>query len=248
MTVFGTGHRNVGETGHEHDAAGNRAAEGAGLVSRVGMSRPRRWFGTLGLVMFTLVGSVAPTAAPAATFTHYGPPNAAAWTLAGHSASGGAGTLPNEYPAPTPWSQPAGDYCTAYKFAQPNAPMTSAPFATLSNVALGSLTGFDPGAPRESYQLRHNAQEDSSACQAKGSSWGFWTNANTANNYCSNWCGVRHDYSTGQATRDAAVVKRIRRGRQARDERVPARADVLRRPWLVLHLRDAPGHDDVAAA
>jgi hypothetical protein len=25
-------------------------------------------------------------------------------------------------------------------------------------------------------------------------------NANTNNNYCTNWCGVRHDYSTGQAT------------------------------------------------
>jgi hypothetical protein len=153
----------------------------------------------LGAAMFTLVGAVAATSAPAATFTHYGPPNAAAWALSGHSASGGAGTLPNEYPAPTPWNQPAGDYCTAYKFAQPNAPTTSAPFATVSNVALGSLTGFDPGVPREPYQLRHNAQADSSACQAKGATWGFWTNANTANNYCSNWCGVRHDYSTGQA-------------------------------------------------
>jgi hypothetical protein len=163
------------------------------------MSRTCRLLGTLGAAVFTLVGAVAPMAAPAATFTHYGPPNAAAWALSGHAASGGAGTLPNEYPAPTPWNQPAGDYCTAYKFAQPNAPTRSAPFATASNVALGSLTGFDPGAPREAYQLRHNEQADSSACQAKGATWGFWTNANTANNYCSNWCGVRHDYSTGQA-------------------------------------------------
>lgn len=63
-----------------------------------------------------------------------------------------------------------------------------------------NVAGHDPGAPREQYQLRHNAQADSSACQAKGSTWGVWTNANTANNYCSYWCGVRHDYSTGQAT------------------------------------------------
>ena len=96
-------------------------------------------------------------------------------SLSGHATSGGAGTLPNEYPAPTPWNLPAGDYCTAYKFAQPNAPRTSAPFATVSNVALGSLTGFDPGVPREPYQLRHNAQADSSACQAKGATWGFHT-------------------------------------------------------------------------
>jgi hypothetical protein len=164
------------------------------------MSRTRRLAGTLAIAMFTLMGAVAPTSAPAATFTHYGPPNAAAWSLSGHAASGGAGTLPNEYPAPTPWNLAAGDYCTAYKFAQPDAPRRSAPFATVSDVALGSLTGFDPGVPREPYQLRHNAQPDSSACQAKGATWGFWTNANTANNYCSNWCGVRHDYSTGQAT------------------------------------------------
>ena len=135
----------------------------------------------------------------AATFTHYGPPNAGASSLAGRSASGGAGTLPNDYPAPTPWNSPAGDYCTAYKFAQPSAPTRSAPFATASTFNLGGLTGFDPGVPRDPYQLRHNAQADSSACQAKGATWGFWTNASTADNACSNWCGVRHDYSTGQA-------------------------------------------------
>jgi hypothetical protein len=61
------------------------------------------------------------------------------------------------------------------------------------------MTGFDPGVPRDPYQVRHNAQADSSACQAKGATWGFWTNAATNNNYCSNTCGVRHDYSTGQA-------------------------------------------------
>ena len=152
-----------------------------------------------GALMAALALSV-PMAAQAATFTHYGPPNAPAGALNGHSTSGGAGgTLPNEYPAPTPWNLPAGDYCTAYKFAQPSAPKASAPFLTPSSFNLGSLTGFDPGLPRESYQLRHNAQADSSACQAKGAAWGFWVNANTANNYCPYWCGVRHDYSTGQA-------------------------------------------------
>jgi hypothetical protein len=150
--------------------------------------------------MFALMGAAPTTSAIAGTFTHYGPPNAGAWSLSGHSVAGGAGTLPNDYPAPKPWDQPAGDYCTAYKFAQPNAPTTSAPLATVSNFDLGSLTGFDPGVPREPYQMRHNAQADSSACQAKGATWGFWTNASTNNNYCSNWCGARHDYSTGQAT------------------------------------------------
>ncbi len=156
--------------------------------------------GTLGVAVFAFMSAVPATPAPAATVTHYGPPNAGAFALSGHSASGGAGTLPNEYPSPKPWDQPAGDYCTAYKFSQPNAPTTSAPFATVSDTDLSSMTGFDPGVPRAPYQLRHNAQPDSSACQAKGATWGFWTNANTANNYCSNWCGVRHDYSTGQAT------------------------------------------------
>jgi hypothetical protein len=163
------------------------------------MTRIRRVFSTLAVAGFALVGAVPTMSAPAATFTHYGPSNAEAWALSGHSVSGGAGTLPNEYPSPTPWEH-AGDYCTAYKFAQPSAPTTSAPFATVSDSNIGSLTGFDPGVPREPHQLRHNAQADSSACQAKGATWGFWTNANTANNYCSNWCGVRHDYSTGQAT------------------------------------------------
>jgi hypothetical protein len=161
------------------------------------MSTVRRLFGTLAVVTVALI-SAAPSA-QAATFTHYGPPNAGASSLSGHAASGGTGTLPNDYPAPTPWNQPAGDYCTAYKFAQPSAPTRSAPFATASDFNLGSLTGFDPGLPRAAYQLRHNAQPDSSACQAKGATWGFWTNAATNNNYCSNWCGVRHDYSTGQA-------------------------------------------------
>ena len=146
-----------------------------------------------------LMATVGPASAPAATFMHYGPPNAAAWSLSGHSVSGGAGTLPNEYPSPKPWDQPAGDYCTAYKFAQPSAPTTSAPLATVSDVDIGSLTGFDPGLPRAPYQLRHNAQPDSSACQAKGPIWGFWTNAASSHNYCAYWCGVRHDYSTGQA-------------------------------------------------
>jgi len=163
------------------------------------MSRIRRWSGALGVAVFALASAATTTSAPAATFTHYGPPNAAPWSLTGHSVAGGSGTLPNEYPSPQPWDQPAGDYCTAYKFAQPQAPTTSAPLVTVSNTNLGSLTGFDPGVPRDPYQLRHNAQADSSACQAKGATWGFWTNAATNNNYCSNWCGARHDYSTGQA-------------------------------------------------
>jgi hypothetical protein len=149
--------------------------------------------------MMALVAAVPATPALAGTFTHYGPPNAAAWSLFGHSVPGGAGTLPNEYPSPKPWDQPAGDYCTAYKFAQPNAPTTSAPLTTVSGTDLGSLTGFDPGVPREPYQMRHNTQADSSACQAKGATWGFWINADTTDNYCDYWCGVRHDYSTGQA-------------------------------------------------
>jgi hypothetical protein len=151
------------------------------------------------IIVALLCAVASPTAASATTFMHYGPPNTPAGWLPGHSASGGKGTLPNDYPAPTPWNQAAGDYCTAYKFAQPGAPTASAPLATVSDTNLAALTGFDPGAPRTSYQLRHNAQVDSSSCQAKGTTWGFWTNANTANNYCSNWCGVRHDYSTGQA-------------------------------------------------
>jgi len=155
-------------------------------------------FGGFGAV--ALVGAMAPMSAPAATVTYYGSPNAGAWALSGHSMAGGAGTLPHEYPSPQPWDQPAGDYCLAYKFAHPSAATTSAPLATVSDVELGGLTGFDPGVPREPHQVRHNAQPDSSACQAKGATWGFWTNANAANNYCSNWCGVRHDYSTGGAT------------------------------------------------
>lgn len=164
------------------------------------MKAPRRgrafW-----VTIVTLVCLIAlPSAAPAATFMHYGPPNAGPWALSGHSVSGGAGTLPNDYPAPTPWNMAAGDYCTAYKFAQPSAPTVSAALTTASDTNIGALTGFDPGAPRGQYQMRHIVQADSSSCQAKGTTWGFWTNANTANNYCSNWCGVRHDWSTGQAT------------------------------------------------
>ena len=150
-------------------------------------------------LMGAIGGTVAATSAVAATFTHYGPPNAPRWALSGHSVAGGAGTLPGEYPSPKPWDQPAGDYCTAYKFAQPSAPTTSAPFAVVSNVNLKGRTGFDPGVPRGTQQLRHNVQEDSSACQALGPTWGFWTNAATSNNFCTHWCGVRHDYSTGQA-------------------------------------------------
>jgi hypothetical protein len=163
------------------------------------MSGVRRLSGALGVAVLVLAGAVPTTSALAATFTHYGPPNAGPWSLTGHSVAGGSGTLPNEYPSPQPWDQPAGDYCTAYKFAQPSAPTTSAPLLTVSDVNLGTMTGFDPGVQRDSYQLRHNAQADSSACQAKGATWGFWTNAATNDNYCSNWCGVRHDYSTGQA-------------------------------------------------
>ena len=169
-----------------HDGTGGRARRS---VRRV-----------LPAVVAALAGASLPASAPAATVLYYGPPNAGAGALSGHAVSGGAGTLPNEYPAPTPWNMAAGDYCTAYKFAQPSAPQTSAPFSTLSDVNIGGLTGFDPGVPREQHQLRHNAQTDSSACQAKGSTWGFWANAATNNNYCSHWCGVRHDVSTGQAT------------------------------------------------
>ncbi len=156
-----------------------------------------RRLGWLTAAVFTL--GLAPPA-QAATFTHYGPPNAAPGSLAGHAASGGAGTLPNDYPAPTPWNQAAGDYCTAYKFAQASAPTKSAPFGTASDTNISALTGWDTPLPRQQYQLRHNAQADSSACQAGGTTWGFWANANTANNYCTSWCGVRHDYSTGQAS------------------------------------------------
>ena len=152
-------------------------------------------------VTIALAGAAPAAPAQAATFLYYGPPSAAAGALSGHSVSGGAGTLPNnEYPAPTPWNMAAGDYCTAYKFAQPSAPTSSAPLLTITNIDIGGFTGFDPGAPREQYQLRHNPQADSSACQAKGATWGFWTYAGTNNNYCSNWCGVRHDVSTGQST------------------------------------------------
>jgi hypothetical protein len=154
----------------------------------------------LGLTVFALLCAIAPGAAFATTVMYYGPPATGANALLGHAASGGAGTLPSDYPAPTPWNQPAGDYCTAYKFAQPTAPTSSAPFTTLSDVNIGTATGFDPGVPREQYQLRHNAQPDSSACQARDTTWGFWANAATADNYCNNWCGVRHDYATGQAT------------------------------------------------
>ena len=170
------------------------------LLRRAAMRTIRRSPPAVGVAVLVLGAAVPAMSAQAATFMYYGPPNTAAGGLFGHSVSGGAGTLPNDYPAPTPWNQPAGDYCTAYKFAQPSAPSTSAPLQTMSDFAIGSLTGFDPGLPREQHQLRHNAQPDSSACQAKGATWGFWTNANTADNYCSNWCGVRHDWSSGQAT------------------------------------------------
>jgi hypothetical protein len=161
------------------------------------MAGLRRWSAVFTVAVCALAGAATP--ARAGTFTHYGPPDAGAWSLWGHAVAGGAGTLPNDYPSPQPWSLPAGDYCTAYKFAQPSAPRTSAPFATASGFDLAGRTGFDPGVPREPYQLRHTPQADSSACQAKGATWGFWTNANTNDNYCSNWCGVRHDYATGQA-------------------------------------------------
>src|SRR5688500_6434260 len=111
------------------------------------MSRIRRAFGTLAIATFALVGAAPATSAPAATFTHYGPRNAGAWALSRRSVAGGSGTLPNEYPGPKTWNQPAGDYCTAYKFAQIQAPTTSAPFTTVSDTDLGSLTGFDRGAP-----------------------------------------------------------------------------------------------------
>ena len=157
----------------------------------------RRLLGTVAIAACGLV--VTPALAAGATFTLYGPPSAPAWGLAGHSVSGGAGTLPNDYPGPKPWDQPAGNYCAAYKFAQPSAPTTSAALAIASATDLASRTGFDPGLPREAYQMRHLAQPDSSACQAKGATWGFWANAATPNNFCASWCGVRHDWSTGMA-------------------------------------------------
>jgi hypothetical protein len=161
------------------------------------MRRVGRSSGALAVAVFALMVTLPATSALAATFLHYGPPNAGAWALSGHSVAGSAGSLPNDHPNTKPWDLPAGDYCSAYKFAQPSAPATSAAIATPSDVNIGGLTGFDPGAPREAYQMRHIAQADSSACQAQGSRWGFWTNAATNNNYCSSWCGVRHDYSTG---------------------------------------------------
>ena len=153
--------------------------------------------GTLGVAVFALAAAVT-TSVQAATFTHYGPPNAGPWSLSGHSVAGGSGTLPNEYRARSRGTSPR---------------------RLLHRVQVRSAAGADderaapdgerhqsrqpdrlrPGDSREPYQLRHNAQADSSACQAKGATWGFWTNAATNNNYCSNWCGVRHDYSTGQA-------------------------------------------------
>lgn len=140
-----------------------------------------------------------PIAAHAGTYGHYGPPSAGPWSLAGKSVAASSGTLPVDFPGPRPWDMPAGDYCSAYKFSQPGAATTSAPLASASGVNLGPLTGFDPGTPRTAHQLRHNPQAHSSACQAKGATWGFWTNAATSNNYCFTWCGVRHDYSTGRA-------------------------------------------------
>src|SRR3954452_15953336 len=119
--------------------------------------------GVLAVALFSLLCA---SPATASTLMFYGPPNAAPGGLSGHSVAGGQGTLPNDYPAPTPWNMAAGDYCTAYKFAQPGAPTTSAPLATVSDTNLAALTGFDPGVPREQYQMRHNAQADSSACQA----------------------------------------------------------------------------------
>lgn len=163
------------------------------------MSRKQRLVGTLCAATFALV--VLPAAsALAATFTHYGGSNAGGYYLSGRSVAGSSGSLPNDFPGPKPWNLPAGDYCSAYKFEQPSAPATSAPLATVSNTFLGDFTGFDPGTPREAYQMRHNGQADSSACQVRGDTWGFWTNSATNNNYCSHFCGVRHDYSTGQAT------------------------------------------------
>ena len=88
------------------------------------MNRIRRLLGAIGVAMVALVAAAPATPALAGTFTHYGPPNAPAWSLSGHAVAGGAGTLPNDYPAPKPWNLAAGDYCTAYKFAQPNAPTT----------------------------------------------------------------------------------------------------------------------------
>lgn len=42
------------------------------------MSRIRRLFGSFGVAVLVLVGVVPATPALAATFTHYGPPNAGA--------------------------------------------------------------------------------------------------------------------------------------------------------------------------
>ena len=94
----------------------------------------------------------------------------------------------------------AGELAAALLSSCPGAPTTSAPLTIASDANLVNVTGFDPGTPRAVYQVRHLAQADSSACQAKGPTWGFWANASTPNNYCSSWCGVRHDYSTSQAT------------------------------------------------
>ena len=151
-------------------------------------------------VLGALVGAVAPASAPAATFTHYGPPNAAAWSLVGHSVSGGAGTLPERVPEP----EAVGP---ARRRLLHGIQVRSAERADDERTAgdreqrrtSAASTGFDPGAAARAVPVAPQRQADSSACQAKGAIWGFWTNAATNNNYCAYWCGVRHDYSTGQA-------------------------------------------------
>src|SRR3954451_12464755 len=109
--------------------------------------------GVLAVALFSLLFA---SPAMASTLMFYGPPNAAPGGLSGHSVSGGAGTLPNDYPAPTPSNLAAGDYCTAYEFAHPGTLTTSAPLLTPSATNIDGLTGFDPPLPRDSYQLRHN--------------------------------------------------------------------------------------------
>jgi hypothetical protein len=149
------------------------------------------------VVVAALCTGVHAAAASAAKVVHYRAPIPWAGTLLERSLSGGAGTGKHDWPGPHPWDLPAADYCTAYKFRQPGNPQTSAPLSIPSDVAIGDLTGFDPGAPRERYQVRHTGQADSSTCQARGRTWGFWINANTDDNGCAHWCGIRHDYSTG---------------------------------------------------
>ena len=200
------------------------------------------------IIIVALLWFVAsPSAAPAATFMHYGPPNTPAGWLPGHTASGGKGTLPNDYPAPTPWNMAAGDYCTAYKFAQPGAPTASAPLATVSDTNLGALTGFDPGLPREQYQTAPQRPGRLVRLPGQGHDVGLLDERRHRQQLLLELVRRAPRLVDRPGDRHAPVVQRLRRKRQARHERLPARADVRRQSRLVVPVRDAARHDDVAA-